>query len=332
MRQLLLAFLFLFLPYATFSAAAATGGGACNRRCNSLVVPYPFGFSGDCPILLTCNATTSTPLLPHSTAAAAYPIMSFDSNASTFVVAVAVACNRTVSETRASLTGAGYGVSSHTGIFLRGGCGGAPPPPANNSSSSSSSSCSVPSELMTKMLRTAQCGGGGSGNGTAAAAAWTCVTSAPPDAGSAAAARGEGQFMAWANVEAAGCHDALTAAVYGYSPQGVPSVEFGVAELGWWLDGRCGGGGGAPAANATGGGECAANATCRDVEKPRGDWGHRCACGAGMIGDGFAAGEGCRFGEPAGECFPPLIIGCASSSVISRHGHGSMRATKRIGL
>ncbi|CAN6338790.1 unnamed protein product [Urochloa humidicola] len=309
MRQLLLAFLFLFLPYATFSAAAAAaGGGACNRRCNSLVVPYPFGFSGDCPILLTCNATASTPLLPLSTAAtatAAHPIMSFDSNASTFVVAVAVACNRTVSETRASLTGAGYGVSSHTGIFLRGGC--APSPPANNSSSSSS--CSVPSELMTKMLRTAQCagGGGGSGNGTAAAA-WTCVTSAPPDAGSAAAARGEGQFMAWESVEAAGCHDALTSAVYGDSPQGVPSVEFGVAELGWWLDGRCGGGGGAPAANATtggaGAGECAANATCRDVETPSGAWGHRCSCGGGMIGDGFAAGEGCRYGEPAGECFP----------------------------
>ncbi|CAN6348299.1 unnamed protein product [Urochloa humidicola] len=282
MRQLFL--LFLFLPHATFSTTAAAG---CDRRCNSLVVPYPFGFSGDCPILLTCNDTTSTAaLLPHSSTAAAYPIMSFDSNTSTFVVAVSTSCNRTVSDTKASLTGAAYGVSSHTGVFLHGGCARAPP---------ANSSCSVPSELMTKMLRTVQCagGGGGAANGTA----WMCVTSTPLDPGSAAAARGEGQFMDWGKVEYAGCEDALTSAVYGDTPQGVPLVEFGVAELGWWLDGSC------AAANATGAGRCAANATCRNVETPGGEWGHRCACEEkGMVGDGFAAGEGCHFGVPAGEC------------------------------
>ncbi|CAL4891089.1 unnamed protein product [Urochloa decumbens] len=268
----------MLLPRAPFSAAAGDGVGGCgDRRCGGVVVPYPFGFSGDCPILLSCNATTSTPLLPRSTAAAAaYPIMLFDSNTSTFVVSVAPSCNRSISETKASLSGAGYGVSSHTGLFLRGGCSRALP-------ANSSSSCSVPTELMTKMLITAQCGGGGSGNGTA----WTCVTSAPPDPGSAAAARGEGQFMAWEKVEAAGCGDALTSAVYGETPQGEPSVEFGVAELGWWLDGAC--------ANDATGGRCVAKATCHDVVTPGGAWGHRCRCLDGMLGDGFVAGEGCHY-------------------------------------
>ncbi|CAL5092464.1 unnamed protein product [Urochloa decumbens] len=92
----LLVALLMLLPRAPFSAAAGDGVGGCgDRRCGGVVVPYPFGFSGDCPILLSCNATTSTPLLPRSTAAAAaYPIMLFDSNTSTFVVSVAPSCNR----------------------------------------------------------------------------------------------------------------------------------------------------------------------------------------------------------------------------------------------
>ncbi|CAN6334772.1 unnamed protein product [Urochloa humidicola] len=309
MRQLFL--LFLFLPHGTFSTTAAGGGGVCNRQCNSLVVPYPFGFSSDCPILLTCNDTTSTAaLLPHNTttttATAApaypYPIMSFDSNTSTFIIAVSPSCNRTVSETKASLTGAAYGVSSRTGVFLRGGCAGRAPP--------ANSTCSVPSELMTKILRTAQCVGGGGGGGGAAAAngtAWMCVTSTPPDPGSAAAARGEDQFMVWENVEAAGCEDALTSAVFGDTPQGVPSVEFGVAELGWWLDGSC----------AAAGGACAANATCRDVETPGGAWGHRCACeGEGMLGDGFVAGEGCHYalGRVSGKVRHAVGVAVVSAS------------------
>ncbi|CAN6356811.1 unnamed protein product [Urochloa humidicola] len=274
MRQLFL--LFLFLLHGTFSTTAAGGGGGmCNRQCNSLVVPYPFGFSSDCPILLTCNDTTSTAaLLPHDTTTTAtaapaypYPIMSFDSNTSTFIIAVSPSCNRTVSETKASLTGAAYGVSSRTGFFLRGGCAHAP---------LANSTCSVPSELMTKMIRTVQCA---AGNRTAA---WMCVTSTPPDPGSVAAARGEGRFMDWEKVEATGCEDALTSAAYGDTLQGVPSVEFGVAELGWWLDGSC----------AAGDGACAAKATCRDVETPGGAWGHRCACeGEGMFGDGFVADD-----------------------------------------
>ncbi|CAL4897894.1 unnamed protein product [Urochloa decumbens] len=300
----LLAALLILLPRAPFSAAAGDGVGGCDdRRCGSVVVPYPFGFSGGCPILLSCNATTSTPLLPRSTAAAAaYPIMSFDSNTSTFVVSVAPSCNRTFAEAEASLSGAGYGVSSHTGLFLRGGCGRAPP--ANNSSSS----CSVPTGLVTKMLSTAQCGGGGgSGNGTA----WTCVTSAPPDPGSAAAARGEGQFMAWEKVEAAGCGDALTSAVYGETPQGKLSpVELGVAELGWWLDGAC--------ANDATGGRCVANATCHDVVTPGGAWGHRCSCLDGMLGDGFVAGEGCHYGalgRVSGNNVA-VFVGCLSAAFI----------------
>ncbi|XP_066307133.1 wall-associated receptor kinase-like 21 isoform X3 [Miscanthus floridulus] len=277
MHQLVFLLLFLFLPDATFSAPV----GSCNWQCSTTTVPYPFGFSGggggsDCPILLSCNATTSTALLPRSTAAAPYPVLSFNATASTFLVSLAPSCGRGVAESRAALDGAGYGVSSRTGLFLRGGCG--------SSSNSNASSCNVPSGVMSAILRTAQCGGGG--NDTS----WTCVLSVPTAPGSPAATTGEGQFLRWDTVDAAGCQDALTSAVYAYTAQGVPSIEFGIAEMGWWLNGSCNSGGG----NGTGG-QCAMNATCQDVQTPSGAWGHRCACADGMSGDGFAAGDGCHY-------------------------------------
>ncbi|TVT99079.1 hypothetical protein EJB05_55578, partial [Eragrostis curvula] len=292
-RHLLLLLLFLIL-HATFSIAAGDGGG-CQRLCNGGAVPYPFGFSGDCPILLICNATTSTALLPHSNATAAYPILSFNSTASTFLALLDPSCNRTVAAAAASLAGAGgYGVSSRTGLFLRGGASCRP---------QASSNCTVPADLMTRLLRTAQCRSAGGGNDTA----WTCVASVPPAPGSVAAASGRGQFMAWEMVNGSGCEDALTAAVYGDTQQGVPSLQFGVAELGWWLAGNC-----------TGGGHpCAANATCRDVQTPSGAWGHRCACPDGMAGDGFAAGDGCRHSasQPSKKNIPLIVAGVLSGLV-----------------
>ncbi|XP_062204422.1 wall-associated receptor kinase-like 14 isoform X2 [Phragmites australis] len=276
-RVFLHLFFLLLLLHEAFSATAAAAGAGvdgCNHRCNSTVVPYPFGFSADCPIVLACNATTATPLLPRSAAPAPYPILSFNSTASTFVVTLAPSCNRSVPEAKELLSGASYGVTSRTGLFLRGRCR---TPAASN--------CTVPGDIMTRILRTAQCGG--VGNDTT----WTCVASAPPAPNSTAAVRAKEllQFLDWKNVHAAGCDDALTAALYGDTQQGVPSLEFGVAELGWWLNGTC----------AAADGQCAQNATCHDVETPNGEQGHRCVCRDGMHGDGYVAGGGCYDELPA---------------------------------
>jgi hypothetical protein len=90
---------------------------------------------------------------------------------------------------------------------------------------------------VTRVLRTAQCRGAG-GNDTS----FTCVASV------------EGrQFELWEMVRMSGCQDALTATVYGDVSVGVASLDFGVAKLGWWLNGTC-----------------AANATCHDVETTSG--------------------------------------------------------------
>ncbi|CAD6341011.1 unnamed protein product [Miscanthus lutarioriparius] len=270
--------LLVFLPHATFSA---TAGGGCNRQCGSTLVPYPFGFSGDCPILLGCNASASTALLLTNSPAASppYPILSFNGTASTFVVSLPTWCTRTVSEARAALNAngsAGYGVTNHTGLFLSGaGCR------TTHDGAAAAANCSVSADIMTSVLRTAGCGD----NDTTL----VCVSSARPAPISHAAARGEGQFMRWDEVDAVGCEDALVSVVY--TAQMVPSEEYGVAELGWWLNGTC--------ANATNSVQCAQNATCQDVQTPNGAWGHRCTCVDGIAGDGFVAGDGCHYDQAA---------------------------------
>ena len=287
MRRLLLLLLSLSLSLSyetsSSSAAAAASSGSCSdRRCGSTSVPYPFGFSGDCPILLDCNASASTPLLPHSPAPASpYTILSFNAAASTFLVSLPPSCSRTVSEARAALNGSVYGVTNHTGLFLSGGC---------HSHRAAGANCSVSADIMTTLLRTAGCGG----NDTA----WTCVAEAElpaansSSAANAPAARGQQshRFLEWKRVDDAGCEHALTATVYGEATEGVPALEFSVVELGWWLNGKC----------AAAAGNCAQNATCHDVETPSGSWGHLCRCPDGMSGDGYPAGDGCYY--VAGEC------------------------------
>ncbi|EMS46787.1 L-type lectin-domain containing receptor kinase IX.1 [Triticum urartu] len=271
MHHFLLLFLIFLLPHETiyYAAAASGGGDLCSRRCGGTTVPYPFGFSPGCPIALSCDASTSTPILPYidiGDNGTMHRVIAFNSTSSTMVVGLPPSCSRSVPEARRELSGGNYGVSSRTGLFLRGGCSGI--------NASAGAGCSVPVDVMSRLLRTAHCAA--NSNGTSASTV-VCVASA---AGNATAY----QFLRWEKLEKQKCDDVLTSTVFVLTAEGAPTLEFGVAELGWWLNGTC----------VTGGGErCAANATCTDVETPSGELGHRCGCVAGMEGDGSSAGDGC---------------------------------------
>lgn len=268
MDTVFLFFLLVFsLPHGiTFSAAA----DRCDHRCGGFTVPYPFGFSAGCPIPLSCDAANSSALLlllpvpGRNVTTAPCHVVSFNSSASTVVVSLQPSCDRTVQEARAALSGPNYGVSARTGLFLGGGeCRARP----------NASACSVPAGVVTRLSRTAQCG---IGNDTSAAAAsMACVASAAQNATAET-------FLDWGKAEKTNCDDVLTSAVYMHDQVAGGSLEFGVAELGWWLNGTC-----------AAGGICVANATCTDVRTPGGTAGHRCACEAGLDGDGFFAGDGC---------------------------------------
>ncbi|XBH67476.1 hypothetical protein VPH35_095854 [Triticum aestivum] len=254
-------FLIFLLPHETsYSAAAASGSGSqCSRRCGSTAVPYPFGFSAGCPIPLFCDASISTLILPYiGKNGTTYRVIAFNSTTSTVVVGLPPSCSRSVPEARRELSGGNYGVSSRTWMFLRGGC--------REINASVGVGCSVPVDVMSRLLRTAQC------DGLSNETSVVCVASTAAE-----------QFLRWEKVEKQQCDDVLTSAVIVDTAEGTVSLEYGLAELGWWLNGTC-----------TGGSErCAANATCIGVKTPSGEMGHRCACVAGMVGDGFLAGDGC---------------------------------------
>jgi interleukin-1 receptor-associated kinase 1 len=257
--DLLFVFLLLLLPDVAFSTSTA----ACNRRCgDASPVPYPFGFTAGCPIALSCDATTSTPNLPYRGGNnASYRVLAFNSTASTVVLSLPSSCNRSILDAKRALSGGNYAVSSRTGLFLRGGCG-----------ETNSTGCTVAAPVMSNLLRTAQC----VENVTASAAGdVACVISSSPNTTSA------GVFLSWEKAEYTTCDEVLTSVLIAETPEGTESMEFGLAELGWWLNGTC--------ANEP----CAANATCSDVTTPSGATGHRCACVTGMCGDGFSAGDGC---------------------------------------
>jgi len=286
-------------------AAGSDGSGGCDRRCGDIFVPYPFGFSGDCPVVLACDASTSTALLPRTTTAAPpYPIISFRQTPfSTFLVSMAPSCNRSVGEARASLTGAGYGVSNRTGLFLGGGCR---MPGASN--------CSVSPSLVASLLRTAGC----AGNDTT----WACVADLPSYR--SPPARGQGWFLNWEHADVAGCGDVRTTTVFGETTMGSPSMELGLVEMNWWVNGTC-----ADAA-AAGSGRCAANAGCDDLLAPSGAWGHQCYCSDGMSGDGFVSGEGCHYGSRARAKLSAAAIAGIVVSAASFAFAGLVRRRKRL--
>jgi interleukin-1 receptor-associated kinase 1 len=149
---------------------------------------------------------------------------------------------------------------------------------------------------MSSLLRTAQCG---DNETTSAAGAVACVASNSPNATSA------GGFLQWDKSDNTTCDDLLSSALFAETVEGTSSLEYGVAELGWWVNGTCGAGASEP---------CAANATCTDVRTPSGTEGHRCACVAGMDGDGFSAGDGCFKGESSivSQCFQTFVVGPAA--------------------
>ncbi|KAE8803936.1 L-type lectin-domain containing receptor kinase IX.1 [Hordeum vulgare] len=260
--------IFLLPDETSYSAAAASGGGGqCIRRCGGATVPYPFGFSPGCPIALSCDASTSMPILPYiGENDTMYSVIAFNFTTSTVVVGLPPSCSRSVPEARRELSGGNYAVSSRTSLFLRGGCSGF--------NASAGVGCSVPVDVTSRLLRTARCVDLGLGNDTAL----SCVAS------TVANSTVHDQFLRWETVEMQKCDGVLTSTVFVLTAEGAASLEFSVAELGWWLNGTCGAGTGE---------RCAANATCTDVQTPSGEMGHRCACMAGMAGDGFMAGDGC---------------------------------------
>jgi len=151
---------------------------------------------------------------------------------------------------------------------------------------------------------------------------WACVADLPSY--SSPPARGQGWFLNWEHADVAGCGDVRTTTVFGETTMGSPSMELGLVEMNWWVNGTC-----ADAA-AAGSGRCAANAGCDDLLAPSGAWGHQCYCSDGMSGDGFVSGEGCHYGSRARAKLSAAAIAGIFVSAASFAFAGIVRRRKRL--
>uniref|UniRef100_A0A0E0LEV2 At1g61320/AtMIF1 LRR domain-containing protein n=1 Tax=Oryza punctata TaxID=4537 RepID=A0A0E0LEV2_ORYPU len=174
-----------------FSAAAAAIQG-CSRRCGGLVVPYPFGFSGSCPILLSYNDGDNK-----STAALLRPTNATTTDHSYTVVSFNSTTPPPPPSPSRRPANAPYGISSSTSLFLR------------DRQNATSAICSIPVEPMRRSTPSHR--GGGGGNETVSSSL-TCIALVSPDP--MAAESGVGMFTQWEKIEEPVCDKVMTS-MYG---------------------------------------------------------------------------------------------------------------------
>ncbi|CAL9107007.1 unnamed protein product [Musa textilis] len=237
----------VFLFLALSSLCVPTSAAGCNRTCGSgPAVPYPFGFSAGCPIRLTCNRDGARLLGEFHVRNITPDAVHLD---------VPPVCNRFIGGAT-GLFGANYAMTASNALFLR------------NCTSKTGSECSISTDIIAKRMNLANCGPKDDDI--------SCYSSGRTDG-----------FLSDVNFTAAAknCRLLYTSVRYGEDASSdQPSLVFGSAEIGWWLNGEC---------------RCAANATCKRVDVPvvprsSSNKGFRCSCHEGFIGDGFAEGERCR--------------------------------------
>ncbi|RWV88308.1 hypothetical protein GW17_00049611 [Ensete ventricosum] len=106
----LLRFFFFFLLVVLLPAVSARAISQCEGTCGSYAAPYPFGFSGGCPIPLDCSSAPNS-----SIRIGEFKVRNITSH--NLVIDVPPACSRSINSSR-SLFGLNYALSSMNRLFL----------------------------------------------------------------------------------------------------------------------------------------------------------------------------------------------------------------------
>ncbi|RRT85523.1 hypothetical protein B296_00002318 [Ensete ventricosum] len=111
MVRLLRFFFFLVdIVVVVLPAVSARSISQCEGTCGSYAAPYPFGFSGGCPIPLDCSSAPSS-----SIRIGEFKVRNITSH--NLVIDVPPACNRSINSSR-SLFGLNYALTSMNRLFL----------------------------------------------------------------------------------------------------------------------------------------------------------------------------------------------------------------------
>ncbi|CAL5367141.1 unnamed protein product [Camellia sinensis] len=269
LHQTIIAFIVAILVSSSTKSDAQ-----CNQTCgtsqtNQNRVSYPFGFSNGCPIPLKCSDNGDISI-------SQFQVRNVTTD--TILINLPANCSRPTAEIE-PLFGPNYALSSSNTLMLR-------------NCTSPIEGCLIPTSMVEKRLGLGSCG--------IRSDNFTCYSAVDTQL----------DFMTFQNLSKNHCKFLFTSITVDLSNDSNKSsavpLQFQVAELEWWLEGRC---------------NCSPLADCTAVTPPNGGSGFRCRCKEGFEGDGFlGGGGGCR-----------KVPHCSASNYLSGQCGGKAKVGVLIG-
>ncbi|KAJ7966686.1 Wall-associated receptor kinase [Quillaja saponaria] len=245
-KLLLLSLLGLFVfQFITPVHANPSCYQTCGKKQSAKHYPYPFGFSSGCQIRLNCTPN-------HQIFIGDFPVKSIDSDSIT--ISIQAQCNRPLLHSLRQLFAYNYAPTSRNAILLQ-------------NCTAPVSPCIIPAMNVLTHFESPDCNSS-SGN-------LSCYAETPGSA-----------FVSFDKLAQSRCHHLVSSisangSLNGSATSPGVSLEVGVAELGYWLDGDCR--------------QCCKEANCTKILSPTdGTPKYRCRCKEDFVGDGYLAGSGCR--------------------------------------
>uniref|UniRef100_A0A453INB1 Protein kinase domain-containing protein n=1 Tax=Aegilops tauschii subsp. strangulata TaxID=200361 RepID=A0A453INB1_AEGTS len=235
------------------AAAAGGGNGSCERRCGSMELPYPFGFSGGCTIQLVCDVGVDDVRAAWLGGAPELGLLVRNVTPRALILNLQPDCSRLFNASVAALFSDSYAPAWGNTLVV-----------SSCSSSEAALIKNCSSEPPDRYMKrsTSHC---------SANESIRCILPRTPSNTSGH------HFLNRSEVLRSNCTGLVSAVSYS-DAQG-PSLLLGALELDWWVPGRCRC-------------DARANCTQFPATKTRPE-AFQCECPEGLQGDGFVDGTGC---------------------------------------
>ncbi|XP_059637015.1 wall-associated receptor kinase-like 14 [Cornus florida] len=163
-------------------------------------LPYPFGFSDECPIQLNCNSTGD--ILIHD-----FPVRKVD--AEVILIHLQAKCDRPITDLH-YLFGRNFAPTSRNGILLQ-------------NCSLPITACLIPTTMVQTHFELLDCGSDGANN-------ISCYSEQ----------KNQSQFIDYHTVEQSGCGSLFSAiSAESFGNNSAVSLDVQAVQLGWWVEGDC---------------------------------------------------------------------------------------------
>ncbi|KAF5183291.1 Wall-associated receptor kinase-like, partial [Thalictrum thalictroides] len=172
----------------------------CQRLCGDIRLPYPFGFSEDCEIRLSCSESREILI-------GEFKFHNLTSD--NLIVNIPAECNRPI-ETLSQLVTPNYAISTQNGILL-----------GNCNSMVMQNDCIISNNSIQRHFELQECSGQNV----------SCYSKEDKE---------DNKFLSWNELNQSGCNMLFSSVALDDLNKGTSmAVEFQKIQLGWWLKGNC---------------------------------------------------------------------------------------------